>query len=108
MRDWEERVRARAKDMFEKLDSHSVADGDAVQGEMTKVARNFLRERKIEGIIPATVADLMDTLGELLPTIKFDVFGSAMNGFGDDEADIDLSASYVNGGDTEDKRKVLD
>jgi terminal uridylyltransferase len=108
VRDWEERVRARAKDMFEKLDSHSVADGDAVQGEMTKVARNFLRERKIEGIIPATVADLMDTLGELLPTIKFDVFGSAMNGFGDDEADIDLSASYVNGGDTEDKRKVLE
>jgi terminal uridylyltransferase len=105
--EWEERVKARAKQKFMKLDSHSVPAAEAVQGQMTKVARTFLRERKV-GNIPATVADLMDVLGELLPTIKFDVFGSAMNGFGDDEADIDLSASYVNGGDTEDKRKVLE
>jgi terminal uridylyltransferase len=104
---WEERVRVRAGEKFEKLDSHSVIKAEAVQGEMTKVARSFLKDRKVS-TIPHTVADLMDVLGELLPTIKFDVFGSAMNGFGDDEADIDLSASYVNGGDTEDKRKVLE
>jgi terminal uridylyltransferase len=109
LRDWSQHVNQVESDVYTKHRSALLAGSDAY-GPLTRVATKHLDERRLaaESNMNLTIQELMHMLYETVPSVRFEVFGSAMNGFGDEDADIDLSASLIDPNADDDKKQVLE